>query len=66
MDRVIETPQTPDQRLVAIARILAGAMLHLRDRGALPAPQKEEQIPPKSALNCLEVSRPPRLSVHTS
>jgi hypothetical protein len=63
---VIDNPLTAEQRLVAIARILAGAMLHLRDRGALPAPQKEEQIPPESGSNCLEVPGHPRLSVHSS
>jgi hypothetical protein len=58
---------TADQRLVEIARILAGAVLRLRDRGALPGPRKGEQIPPKSVSNCLELSAPPRLSVsHTS
>jgi hypothetical protein len=56
MDRVIETPQTPDQRLAAIARILAGALLHLRDRAALPtASQVQQKIPEESAPNCLEV-----------
>jgi hypothetical protein len=55
-----------EQRVTAIARILAGALLRLRDRAALPALPIEEKIPPDSAPNCLEVPGPPRLSVHTS
>jgi hypothetical protein len=66
MHRVRDDLLTPDQRLTAIAGILAGALLRLRDRVALPALSVEEKIPPKSALNCLEVPRHPRLSVHAS
>jgi hypothetical protein len=66
MDRARDDLLPTDQRLTAIARILAGALLRLRDRAALPALSVEEKIPPKSALNCLEVSGQSRLSVQTS
>jgi hypothetical protein len=66
MDRVIENPLTPDQRLTEIARIVAGAVLRLRDRAALPAPAGQQKIPLNSAPNCLEVRGQPRLSVHSS
>jgi hypothetical protein len=57
---------TAAQRLTEMARIFAGALLRLRDRAALPVASVEEKIPPESALNCLEVSGPPRLSVQRS
>jgi hypothetical protein len=67
MDRVRDDLLTAEQRLTAIAHILAGALLRLRGRAALPqAPQGQEKIPPESAPNCLEVPGQPRLSVHSS
>jgi hypothetical protein len=64
MDRARDDLLTAEQRLAAIARILAGALLRLRDRAALsPAPLGEAQIPPDSTLNCLEVHGHLRLTV---
>jgi hypothetical protein len=57
---------TAEQRMATIARILAGALLRLRDRALLSGPQPQGQNLEDSAPNCLEVSRPPRLSVHPS
>jgi hypothetical protein len=67
MNRARDDLLTADQRLTAIARILAGALLRLCDRVALPAgPHPEVQIPPDSAPNCLEVLGQARRSVHSS
>jgi hypothetical protein len=57
-----------DQRLSAIAGILAAGILRLRARAALP-PSSEHlpglQIPPESGPNCLELPPETGLSVHT-
>jgi hypothetical protein len=57
---------TAEQRLTAIARILAGALLHLRDRAALPSgAQPGLKIPLDSVPISLEVPDQSRLSVST-
>jgi hypothetical protein len=67
MDRARDDLLTAEQRLTAIARILAGALLRLRDRAALPsASPVEEKIPPNYLPNCLEDAGELRLSEHAS
>jgi hypothetical protein len=58
---------TDDQRFREIARILAGGVLRLRARVALPpaVPPPVPQILPESGPNCLEVPPETVLSVHT-
>jgi hypothetical protein len=57
-----------DDRLGAIAGILAAGILRLRCRAALrsqPAITPGAENPPKNSLNGLELSRETRLSGHT-
>lgn len=51
---------TPEQRLRALAKLLATAVLRLHGRHMPPAENLDN-----SATNPLEVSADPRLSVHT-
>jgi hypothetical protein len=70
MQRYIDEANTltDDQRLREIARILAGGVLRLRARLALPPAPVQlpcPQILPESGPNCLEVPPETVLSVHT-
>jgi hypothetical protein len=67
MDPDHDHPPTPDQRLRAVARILAAGILRLRARAALPASAAELPVPrilPENAANVLDVPAETRLSVH--
>jgi hypothetical protein len=57
---------TPDDRLRAIARVLAIGVLRLRARAALPTPAElpAPRILPENAANPLDVPGETRLSVH--
>jgi hypothetical protein len=58
---------TADERLRAVAAILAAGVLRLRIRATLPSPPSEYLTPnilPESDQNCLEVSEETVLSVH--
>jgi len=56
---------TAGDRLREIASILAGGILRLRRRTALPGDQAAKpEIPTDSAPNCLDVATDSRLSVH--
>jgi hypothetical protein len=56
--------QSPDQRLREVAGILAGAVVRLRLRAALPGGDAGAEKPPESVSNCLEVPSESMLSVH--
>jgi hypothetical protein len=59
---------TPDERLRAVAAILADGLLRLRARAALPSDPGEHPASknqPELGRNCLEVSEETVLSVHT-
>jgi hypothetical protein len=62
-----ESAAAEDDRLREIARILAGGVLRLRARVALPAAAQlsASKILPESGSNCLEVPPETVLSVHT-
>ena len=69
MQRNIEDARdlTDDQRLRAIAQILAAGILRLHSRAALPLAQASgPKKPADSSLNDLEVSAEVRLSGHQS
>jgi hypothetical protein len=53
-----------DERLSAVASILAAGILRLQSRAALAAQVAESEIPPDSDPVCLEVSTKTVLSVH--
>jgi hypothetical protein len=57
---------TPDQRMGAVARILAGAVLRLRARAALPSATElpAPRILLENAANPLELSGQAPLNVH--
>lgn len=57
---------TPDQRLQAVAAILAGAIVRLHQRAALTPAESghgAQEIPPESIANNLDVPVESRLSV---
>jgi hypothetical protein len=59
---------TPDERARELARILSRGVLRLRDGGALPAPRDglpAPENPSESSPNCLELSPPASVTVHT-
>ncbi len=59
---------TPDERLREVAAILAGGIVRLRLRAALPGTGGDEpgaEKPLENEPNCLEVGPEVRLSVHT-
>ncbi|MCX7702016.1 MAG: hypothetical protein N2039_14160 [Gemmataceae bacterium] len=59
---------TPDERLRAVAAILAAGVLRLRSRAALPTDADQVRAPenlPETGPNCLEVPPQTVLSVHT-
>jgi hypothetical protein len=58
---------TADERLREVAAILAGGILRLRSRAALPTNPGQDSSPkklPESGQDCLEVSAETVLSVH--
>jgi hypothetical protein len=57
---------TPDHRRLEVARILAGAVLRLRARAALPSAAElpTPRILLENAVNPLDVPAETRLSVH--
>jgi hypothetical protein len=58
---------TPDDRRREVARILAGAVLRLRARAALPAPElTAPRILTENVVNPLDVPAETRLSVSSS
>jgi hypothetical protein len=62
----VPTP-TPNQRLHAVARILAAGILRLRARAALPSAElPAPRILPEKAVNPLDVSAETRLSDSSS
>jgi hypothetical protein len=70
MDRISAAPDilTVDERLHAIARILAGGILRLHARAALPASTGDAAAPNQetnSSSNCLDVPGETRLSDHS-
>jgi hypothetical protein len=52
-----------DERLRAVAEILAAAVIRLRLRAALPDQVQDAEERPESAANCLEVPRQTVLNV---
>jgi hypothetical protein len=60
------SPTGPDQRLREVAEILAGAVIRLRLRAALPDSIQNAGKTLDSPPNCLEVPSETRLSVHGS
>jgi hypothetical protein len=57
---------TLDQRRREVAEILAGAIVRLRLRAALPSEDMVAQKSPGTTPNCLDVPASPRLSVAVS
>jgi hypothetical protein len=54
---------SPEQRRAELAEILAGAIVRLRGRAALPSAASEGQKSVEFSVNCLERGGAPRLSV---
>jgi hypothetical protein len=52
---------SPNERRHDLAALLAGAVLRLHARAAIPAPENHSN----SDQDCLELPADPRLSVHT-
>jgi hypothetical protein len=55
---------TPEQRRREVASILAGSVIRLRLRAALPGATPDAAKAQESVPNCLEVPSETRLSVH--
>ncbi len=63
----VDDAMTGEKRLQEVARILAGGIVRLRTRAALPGADGTDgriEKSPENQPNCLEVSGETRLSVH--